>query len=421
MIRVLSLFSGIGAPEMALKRLGVEHEIVGFSEVDKYAIKSYTAIHGDHRNLGDIRQVKPEDVEGDIDLVVAGFPCQDISAAGKQKGLFNEDGSLTRSGLFFDAMRLIRAKKPKVIVFENVKALASRSMKDVFDAIRTELTDAGYGYAYQVLNAKHYGVPQNRERVFIVCFRHDGLGSHNTEAGFHFKWPEQIQLTRVLRDVLEEDVPDKYYLSTANMTWLDQHNKRHEQKGTGFKFNPKDPEKDTASTLRANGAWCPTDNAIVVHGCKQIGYQEGSDKVVVAGRVNSSQDGVVVVVDGCAPTHTAGHGNMPKIVEPINAMPDGTEITLPEIAHAYRVGGRGSTDRHAWDTYAPDGYRIRKLTPLECWRLMDFPDEAFAAAKGVGISDTQLYKQAGNSIVVAVIEAVLKEIIATGVFKEVTE
>lgn len=160
-MKLLSLFSGIGAPESALKRMGVDYELVGFSEIDKYAARSYCTIHGvdEGLNLGDITKIDETKLPKDIDLVTYGFPCQDISAAGKMKGFFKENGERTRSGLFFDALRIISATQPKVAIAENVKALTSKKFKNEFSAILEALDAAGYNNYWSVLNATDFNVP----------------------------------------------------------------------------------------------------------------------------------------------------------------------------------------------------------------------------------------------------------------------
>lgn len=166
-MKLLSLFSGIGAPEAALKRMGIDYELVGFSEIDKYAARSYCAIHGvdESLNLGDITKIDETKLPKDIDLVAYGFPCQDISNAGKQKGLFNEDGSKTRSGLFFDALRIIQASQPKIAIAENVKALTGKKFENEFELVLRSLEEAGYSNYWKVLNAVDFGIPQNRESI----------------------------------------------------------------------------------------------------------------------------------------------------------------------------------------------------------------------------------------------------------------
>lgn len=207
MIRVLSLFSGIGAFEKALENLKVPHEVVGYSEIDKYASKSYAAIHNvsEALNLGDVTKIDSTSLS-DIDLITYGFPCQDISQAGKQKGFIDQEGNITRSGLFFAALKLIEELKPKYAIAENVKALTSKKFKAEFQLVLDSLNRGGYNNYYEVLNAKDFGVPQNRERVFIVSIRKDV-----DDGSFCFPKPQPLNIC--LKDVLEENVDEKFYLS----------------------------------------------------------------------------------------------------------------------------------------------------------------------------------------------------------------
>ena len=166
-IRLLSLFSGIGAFEKALDRCGIPYELVGYCEIDKYASKSYCAVHGisEDKNLWDVCKVDATPYKGTIDLMTYGFPCQDISVSGKQRGLFNEEGGYTRSGLFFEALRIIRECQPRIAIAENVRNLMSQTFVDQYHIVQESLGAAGYNNYVQILNAKDYGIPQNRERV----------------------------------------------------------------------------------------------------------------------------------------------------------------------------------------------------------------------------------------------------------------
>lgn len=206
MLNVLSLFSGIGAFEKALENLNIDHEVVGYCEIDKYASKAYSAIHdiSEEKNLKDVTKIDILDIDDPVDLITYGFPCQDISNAGKQRG-FEHEGELTRSGLFFEALRIIEDYKPKFAIAENVKALVSKKFTKEFSIVLDSLDKAGYNNYWQVLNAKDYGIPQNRERVFIISIRKD------IDKGFTF--PEPIPLELRLKDLLENNVDEKYYLS----------------------------------------------------------------------------------------------------------------------------------------------------------------------------------------------------------------
>lgn len=222
MMNVLSLFSGIGAFEKALENLGIDYNLVGYCEIDKYAAKAYSLIHHvpESLNYGDITKVDATTIPVPIDLITYGFPCQDISIAGAKKGLVNEDGSKTRSGLFFDALRIIETTQPKVAVAENVKNLTSKTMKPVFDIVLTSLEEAGYNNYWQVMNAADYEIPQKRERVLIVSIRKD------VDKGT-FRFPDAVPLTTCMNDFLDEEVPENFYLSPEKTQSVIVHNAAH--------------------------------------------------------------------------------------------------------------------------------------------------------------------------------------------------
>lgn len=343
-IEYLSLFSGIGAFEKALSNCGVTYNLVGFSEIDKFAVKSYCAIHGisADKNLGDIAKIDTATLPN-IDLITYGFPCQDISIAGKQQGFKNEDGTTTRSGLFFEALRIISEAKPKVAIAENVKALVSKKFTTEFQTILDSLEEAGYNNYWKVLNAKDYGIPQNRERVFIVSIR------KNVDKGaFHF--PEPRPLTTCMKDFLDTEVPEKYYLSEKMTQYITMTEKYRAAKvdESAYTILPK-------PTRRGMGNFIEEPECVEVANLNHNNYE-------CANRVYSPW--------GLSPTQGTSMGGNRK-----------TKIL--------------------------EDKRVRSLTPREYFRLMGFTDEDFEKAKEVN-SDTQLYKQAGNSIVVQVIEAILK-------------
>lgn len=205
-LKVLSLFSGIGAFEKALERLGIDHEVLAYCEIDKHASKAYSIIHGisESKNLKDVNKVDSLDIDETVDLITYGFPCQDISISGKMQGFRDESGNRTRSGLFFEALRIIEDFYPKFAIAENVKALTSKRFSEEFKIVLGSLEEIGYNNYYAVLNSKDYGIPQNRERVFIVSIRKD------IDRGFIF--PEPIPLNLRLKDMLEDVVDAKYYL-----------------------------------------------------------------------------------------------------------------------------------------------------------------------------------------------------------------
>ena len=195
-LKVFEAFSGYGSQSIALRNLGIPHEVVAISEIDKYAIKAYEAIHGSALNLGDISKIKVEDVP-QHDLFTYSFPCQDLSVAGKQAGL----GKGTRSGLLYECEKIIEYCRPKYLLLENVKNLVGKKFKPQFDEWLDYLEGLGYTNYWKVLNAKDYGVPQNRERVFVVSI----LGDHEP-----FEFPDKMALDKCIADILEDEVDEKY-------------------------------------------------------------------------------------------------------------------------------------------------------------------------------------------------------------------
>ena len=428
-MKVLSLFSGIGAFEKALENLGIETDLVGYCEIDKYAAKSYSAIHNvsEEKNLGDITKIDAKALPRDIDLITYGFPCQDISIAGKQKGLINEDGTQTRSGLFFEALRIIEETKPKVAIAENVKNLVGKKFNAQFQVVLASLEAAGYNNYWSVLNAKNYGVPQNRERVFIVSIRKD------IDRGL-FQFPVPIALNKRLKDVLETVVDKKYYLSDKFISYLERLMAECAENGNGFSYQPTDGE-GISKTIQANSNVRSTDTLI------QVGQMYPDSGNPQAGRIYDA-DGISPTMDTCS-----GGNRMPKVAVAMrgryndnNVVEQQIEVSDREYANAITTVSKDSLvgEPMALDeqngyirkdgcvgTIMTDGsspkknnriiesgsdFRIRKLTPKECFRLMGFDDEAFHKAEAVN-SNSQLYKQAGNSIVVDVLEAIFRQML----------
>ena len=431
-MKVLSLFSGIGAFEKALERKGIDFELVNYCEFDKYASKSYSLIHNvpEVMNLGDITKVKIDELEPySADLITYGFPCQDISNAGKQRG-FEYDGQLTRSGLFFYAAAIIGRIQPKVAICENVKALTGKKFTKEFETVLQTLEDMGYKNYWQVLNAKDYGIPQNRERVFIVSIRND--------IDKKYEFPTPIKLELRLKDILEKQVDEKYYLSEKMIAGFFKHNEKHNKKGTGFIWKPKTDE-DIANCLRANASLAPTDNSIAVREATKKGYAEAHEGDSINFEQPNSKTRRGRVGKGVAQTLTTSpqqadvesipseseyienisskfkyvkkktkdildeKGYIPNMYNPYNK----SEIT--DLAPTQTANCASSSKSSAVlikDDYLP---RIRKLTPKECFRLMGFDDEDFYKAESVN-SNAQLYKQAGNSIVVNVLEAIFENL-----------
>ena len=420
-MKVLSLFSGIGAFEKALDRLEVSYELVNYCEIDKYAAKAYSMIHGcsEEKNLGDITKVDTSKLPSDIDLTTYGFPCQDISLAGKQRG-FEAEGERTRSGLFFEALRIIEDVKPRIAIAENVKNLTSKKFKKEFDIVLSSLEQAGYNNYWQVLNAKDYGIPQNRERVFIVSIRKD------VDNGM-FEFPDPFELELRLKDVLENEVDEKYYLSQELTEKIRYRlgDKEYNLLG-GMQKNQSVKEDGISTTLTssmgAGGGYVPMINEPV----RKYGIFDDEK--------GKHQAGSVWETEGLAPTLDTMQGGYRQPCIEIK------EKTKKGYKEAYEGDGiyldrphqkRGCVQHGMVQTLKTSGndvgvvtksLRIRKLTPLECFRLMGFSDEDFN--KIVGISNTQLYKMAGNSIVVNVLVHIFKslfEALETNEHKEIIE
>lgn len=199
-IKVLELFGGIGACSKALERLGIEYEIADYVEIDKYAVKSFNAMHGTNFAPQDIREWN-KNIE--VDLIMHGSPCQDFSSAGHNAG--GDKGSGTRSSLMYETVRIVEQLKPKYVIWENVKNLLSQKHKHNFDAYLGTMEQLGYKSVYKVLNSKDYGIPQNRERVFTISIRND------INKSFIFPQPQGLKLR--LQDVLEKQVDKKFYIT----------------------------------------------------------------------------------------------------------------------------------------------------------------------------------------------------------------
>lgn len=410
MLRVLELFAGIGACSKALTNLGIEHEIVDAVEIDKFAVQSFNAIHGTNFAPQDITEWD-KDVE--CDLIMHGSPCQDFSVAGRQAGGDKDSG--TRSSLMYETLRIVEKLHPKYVIWENVKNLLSKKHRHNFDAYLEAMERLGYHSQYQVLNARDYGVPQNRERVFTVSIRND--------LDVNFRFPEPRELTIRLKDILEPQVDEKYYLSDEQVSKIELWENRQVENGRGFRFNAHDGD-DIATTMTTSADRLATSN-----------YYKSPKEVRVAGNLNHynyDKMNRVYDTDGSAPTvDTMGGGNRePKIVQTggvsiktankkgydIAHNGDGIDLVYPHSnTRRGRVGhGVAKTLPTTGSQGTLENFRIRKLTPKECWRLMGFDDDDFERAQASGISNSQLYKQAGNSIVVDVLEAIFKNLLDGG-------
>lgn len=400
MLRVLELFAGIGACSKALTNLGIEHEIVDAVEIDKYAIKSFNAIHG--------TKFEPQDIttwDKDIkaDLVMHGSPCQDFSVAGRQAG--GDEGSGTRSSLLYESLRIIEKTKPDIVIWENVKNLLSKRHKHNHEAYVQRMDAMGYDSATQIMNAKDYGVPQNRERVFTLSIKR---GSKLVKS---YTRPEPRPLETRLKDVLEDSVDDKFYITDATSLTA------------GGNFDIINGGAVGKMHDISRRAYHEDAVAPAMHTCGG-GNTEPKIMTRTAYDRNFGSKGRIQDTNGTTQTLQAGMGegggNVPLVpIKTANKKGydmatdgDGIDLAYPQSATPRgRVGhGVAKTIPTGDSQGALDGFRIRKLTPRECWRLMGFDDADFDKAQAAGMSNTQLYKQAGNSIVVNCLEAIFKGI-----------
>lgn len=355
-------FSGVGAPEQALKNLGVDFESVFACEIDKYARTTFLANHETKTMYEDITKRDHSEIP-QLDLYVAGFPCQSFSIAGKRKG-FEE----ARGTLFFNVAEFIKENQPKAFILENVKGLLShesgRTMQTIIDILSNcggtvngqmslDMFEDGLGYHiyYQVLNTKEHGIPQNRERIFIVGFKEPR----------DYRFPKEETLELRLKDMLETEVDDKYYLSEKLIKTLTK-----DVPGFSGRFDPHDENTDVSNCLTARyHKMARTDPFIRVGSATKRGYEEAKE----GDSINFS-----------VPNSETRRGRVGK----------GVAQTLDTACNQA--------------TMAKD--KIRRLTPRECFRLQNFPD-SFNITE---VSDTQAYKQAGNSITVRVIQKIINKI-----------
>lgn len=366
----------------------MEYTLVNFSEIDKFAIKSYCAIHSEDekKNLGNIETVQPEQV-GVINAIFGGSPCQDFSVAGKGKGALWQCGycggeynplvvhylerdkcplchrknvKKTRSSLVVEFLRMVRYKKPKFGIFENVPALLNKNHKRTFEMFLAELQEYGYNVYFDVLNSKDYGIPQNRKRVYVVFVRKD-------VDNMTFKFPPKRDYVVSLQDVLEQDVDEKYFYNDD----------------IKIRF-VKSLEESTVNAI----------NKVAEIDLKTIRMHKAVHYGGISPVLTATQGGGY----GCKILLDGSYKNQ-KVKDCCNTLLSGEK----GIANIQSKG-------NVVMTIGESGYRVRKLTPREYFRLMGFSDDDFDNCIDAGISDAQLYKQAGNSIVVNVLYDIFNEL-----------
>jgi DNA (cytosine-5)-methyltransferase 1 len=332
-VKVFSTFTGIGGFEIGINNAWLDlfgnkdfPEVVGYSEIDKYATQVYEYWNKGVKNYGDITKIEAESLP-DFDCLVGGFPCQAFSVAGKRGGF-----SDTRGTLFFDLARILRAKQPRLFVFENVKGLCNHDSGRTFRTILTTITELGYDCQWQVLNSKDFGVPQNRERVIIVG---------------HLRGTPRPQVFPITRADIQASQTDAFKVGTL----------RTHKSGNGFREMQSGIAPTLPARAREDGSGQPV---IYVPEATKKGYAEAS----VGDSINLSQ-----------PNSKTRRGRVGKGIA--NTIDTGMhQFTVqPIISRTVRAGGRNSPhgSKQNWDSYEVNGI-IRRLTPLECERLQAFPD-----------------------------------------------
>ena len=433
-LKVATAFSGYDSQKMALQRLHNAFpdfcfELVAWSEIDENAIAAHNAIFPEDKskNLGDISKIDWAKAP-DFDLFTYSFPCQDISAAGKQSGF--EEGTGTRSSLLWECKKTIEAKKPRYLMMENVKALASAKFLPFLRQWQRWLHGQGYENFTQVLNASDYEVPQNRERVFMISILRT---DNNPYPSYYF--PKKLKLEKRIKHILEQNVDESYYLSQKALEYFCRAGQRVDDNFLKQAAEPK------IAASRGRGEFNRQQLEINESGTSNTLTSVSKDnlliepKVNIVGQYDSSQNSRIIDTEGISYCVTNGHKDgMPKIIEPNVLRQERTEQgkQLRKLAKGdkgikFNGGNKEFCPRtdglsNTLSTSTKDNmlavpelrciegcmvdkygnrYRVRKLTPKECFRLMDVSDEDIKKMESSGVAKTNLYKLAGNSIVVA--------------------
>ena len=386
-MKVGSDFSGVGAFEQALRRLNFNYKTIFACDMDKYARQTYIENYGEPdyfpKNVYD-REIPEES----LDIYMTSPPCQTFSLAGKRKA---EDDK--RGILFYNSLEFIKKNKPKIFIFENVKGLLSADNGKVFQnwlqllgnkingntILFPHEDSANYSVYWQVLNSKDYGVPQNRERVFIVGFREDR----------EFTFPKKEYLKLKLKDILDNKVDDKYFLSEENVNKLLEYNKRQKDNGNGFTAKFHNPNKDNMSALKVGGQGA---DDLITHSL----YPRSGDPTKGGTGHLSKSDNTSYCVDT---------GNSQEVEYKENYRSVNAVNKKNPMYGRYNKSKNISSCINTVDLMGVQyNNKIRRLTPRECFRLQDFP-ETF---KWI-CSDSQAYKQAGNSITVGVLTKIIEK------------
>lgn len=354
-LKLATVFSGIGAIEHALLRMNIPNEIVFACDNDKYCKQTYFANHqvNEEKWINDIHEVNGKKYCGKVDLLVGGSPCQSFSMVGKRKGL--ED---PRGLLIYEFVRLVNEIQPEIFIYENVKGLLNHGQSETWKKLKAALDKTKYDIHVSVLNAKDYGIPQNRERMFVIGFN---------KARPDFKFPKPVELKISMKDLLEDNPNPKYFLPEKGITFVTR----------------EDMLKKKYTQINGKIALCQTRNQqFNWHGdfVMEMPKKNVDDKYYLSNKVAK-----YVNSSGTKDFYSKPETDL-EVARPL----------LASMAKMHRAGV---------DNYITKKGRLRKLTPRECLRLMGF-DDRFK----IVVSDTQAYKQAGNAIVVDVLIHLLRSI-----------
>jgi len=366
-IKIGTLFSGIGAIETAFKRLKINHSIVFAGDIDPHVKKSYLANYplNEEDWHNDVTTFNAEKYKGKIDLLVGGSPCQAFSMVGKRLGL--ED---IRGTLFYDFARIVSQTQPKVFIFENVKGLVNHDGGRTWRVVQDVFQDLGYKIHPQILNSKDFGIPQHRERIFVVAFKDNKVD---------FKFPEKIGLEHTMQDFLEDYTESKYYLKEKGVKFVTS-SKNRSKRYTQINGNIALCQKANQQfNWHGDFIFEPVEEALNFDEFV-FNVNEVEEKYYLSNKVRD-----YVLAGGTKNFRTSTKTDL--------------EIARPLLQTMHKMH-RAGVDNYVTHNKG----RIRKLTPRECLRLMGFPDDF-----KIEVSDTQMYRQAGNSIVVDVLIALLKQ------------
>ncbi|HGO8417282.1 TPA: DNA cytosine methyltransferase [Neisseria meningitidis] len=366
-IRLATVFSGIGAVEQAFHRLNLNHTIVFAGDIDPYVKKSYLGNYKLNEDFwhNDITQFDARKFRNQVDILVGGSPCQAFSMVGKRAGL--ED---TRGTLFYEFARVVDEVQPKIFIYENVKGLLNHDNGKTWKVVKSVFYSLGYDLYFQIMNSKDYGIPQHRERIFVVGFHTPPINS--------FQFPEKIELEHTMQDFLEDYTDSKYFLR---------------EKGVKFVTSSKNRQK-RYTQINGEIALCQKAN-------QQFNWH--GDFIFQAARESEFDDFIFDVNNVEEKYYLSEKIKNYVLAGGTKNFKTSTETDLPVARPLLQTMHK--MHRAGVDNYVTHNRgRIRKLTPRECLRLMGFRDDF-----KILVSDTQMYRQAGNSIVVDVLIAILKQ------------